>query len=114
MIRTEHQILMDHYAQTPIVSITPLSEARNTYRVALDRMDQAAEAVRIARIRIGQANRPASVWETASKAERQAEAMRTFNRTRTAQRRALAALGAAYDALVALDAAAPARVLAGR
>ncbi len=91
-----------------------LESLRNDYRVALDRMEAADDAFRISRVRLGQANGKPGFWERASRRELQARAMGSLNRARAAQRRAVAALGAAYDALVAVDAAQPAMVLASR
>lgn len=91
-----------------------IADLRNDYRVALDRQEAAAEAVRIARVRLGQANGKPCFWERATRRELQARAMGSLNRARASQRRAVAALGAAYDALVAVDAAQPAMVRGSR
>lgn len=77
-----------------------VADLRNDYRVALDRMEAAHEAVRIARIRLGQANSHVpAFWGRSSRREVQSKAMAALNRARALQRRALAVLGAAFDAV---------------
>ncbi len=103
------------FAATRTAADRRLESLRNDYRVALDRMETAAEAVRIARIRLGQANSHVpAFWDRSSRRQVQGRAMGSLNRARAAQRRAVAALGAAYDALVAVDAAQPAMVRGSR
>lgn len=112
MIRTGHQAELARYdlvdatfAATRTVADRRLENLRNDYRVALDRMEYADDAFRIARIRLGQANGKPGFWERATRRELQARAMGGLNRARAAQRRAVAALGAAYDALGSVHAA---------
>ncbi len=122
MIRSEHQVEMDNYAAAIAAAIATrtaadrrLESLRNDYRVALDRMEAADEALRIGRIRLGQANSHVpAFWAPGSRRSVKSYAMANLNRVRAAQRRAVAALGAAYDALVAVDAAQPAMVRGSR
>lgn len=116
MVRSDHQFEMDSYiAAVPAWTFNALAEAKNDYRVALDRAEAATEAVRIARIRLGQANSHVpAFWDRSSRRQVQARAMGALNRARAAQRRAVAVLGAAYDALAAVDAAQPAMVRGSR
>ncbi len=103
------------FAATRTAADRRLESLRNDYRVALDRMEAADEALRVAKVRLGQANSHVpAFWDRSSRRQVQARAMSSLNRARARQRRAVAALGVAYDALSAVDAAQPAMVRGSR
>lgn len=122
MIRSGHTAELARYdlvaaafAATRTAADLRLESLRNDYRVALDRMEAATQATQLATLRLGQANSHVqAIWDRVTRREAQARAMGSLNRARAAQRRAVAALGAAFDALVAVDATQPASVRGSR
>jgi hypothetical protein len=99
------------YDNNPLPVYTAQDNLRNAYRCAVEDMQTVSDNLAMWKRRLGLANKGkyGAMFKVATKAEIKAaksECMTMINRLRAQQRRALAALGQAYDAISPVEATA--------